>query len=119
MPDPASNRAPPCPKYSGDRQELLNIIWKVHSTLAGENSHFSVNQHKLHYIYGYLKGNAQSQIQPYISMDKISLEDVKALIKILKPPLATLMRSEWHLGHWTASCKGTLNLASIKLNFNV
>jgi hypothetical protein len=42
------------------------------------------NQHKPCYVYGYLKGNAQNQIQPYIQTDNISLEDVEALIKILE-----------------------------------
>jgi hypothetical protein len=42
------------------------------------------NQQKLCYVYGYLKGNTQNQIQPYIQTDKISLEDVEALIKTLE-----------------------------------
>jgi hypothetical protein len=42
------------------------------------------DQHKLHYVYGYLKGNAQNQIQPYIQTDKISLDDIEVLIKILE-----------------------------------
>jgi hypothetical protein len=72
------------PEYSGDRKELPNFISKVHSKLAGDNSHFSDDQYKLRYIYGYLKGNMQNQIQPYIQTDNISLEDVEALIKILE-----------------------------------
>jgi hypothetical protein len=52
--------------------------------LAGENGCFLHDQHKLHYVYGYLKGNTQNQIQPYIQTNKISLQDVKALIKILE-----------------------------------
>jgi hypothetical protein len=72
------------PKYSRDRKELLNFISKVHSKLAAETGHFSDDQHKLCYIYGYLKGNTQNQIQPYIQTDKISLEDIEALIKILE-----------------------------------
>jgi hypothetical protein len=72
------------PEYSGDRKELLNFISKVHSKLAGENGHFSDDQHKLYYIYGYLKGNGQNQIQPYVQTDNLSLDDVKALIKILE-----------------------------------
>jgi hypothetical protein len=32
------------PEYSRDRKELLNVISKVHSKLAGENGHFSDNQ---------------------------------------------------------------------------
>jgi hypothetical protein len=71
-------------EYSRDRKELPNFISKVCSKLAGENRHFSDDQHKLHYVYGYLKGNAQNQIQPYVQTDKISLDDVKALIKILE-----------------------------------
>jgi hypothetical protein len=72
------------PEYSGDRKELPNFISKVRSKLAGENGRFSDNQHKLRYVYGYLKGNAQNQIQPYVQTDKISLDDVKALIKMLE-----------------------------------
>jgi hypothetical protein len=107
------------PEYSGGREEIPNFISKVHSKLAGENGHFLDNQYKLRHIYGYLKGNMQNQIQPYIQMDKMSLEDVEALIKILKLPSVTLMRSEWLLGNWTASCKGTANLTFSMLNFNV
>jgi hypothetical protein len=72
------------PEYSGDRKELPNFISKVRSKLAGENGRFSDNQHKLRYVYGYLQGNAQNQIQPYVQTDKISLDDVEALIKILE-----------------------------------
>jgi hypothetical protein len=72
------------PEYSGDRKEVPNFISKVRSKLAGENGHFSDNQHKLCYVYGYLKGNTQNQIQPYLQTDKISLEDVEALIKFLE-----------------------------------
>jgi hypothetical protein len=72
------------PKYSGDRKELPNFISKVHSKLAGENRHFSDNQHKLRYVYSYHKGNTQNQIQPYIQTDKISLDDIEVLIKILE-----------------------------------
>jgi hypothetical protein len=50
--------------------------------LAGENGHFSDNQDKLYYVYAYLTGNTQNQIHPYIQTDKMSLEDVEALIKI-------------------------------------
>jgi hypothetical protein len=72
------------PEYSGDRKELPSFISKVRSKLAGENGRFSDNQHKLHYVYDYLKGNAQNQIQPYIQTNKICLEDVEALINILE-----------------------------------
>jgi hypothetical protein len=72
------------PEYSGDRKELPNFISKVCSKLAGENGRFSNDQHKLRYIYGYLQGNAQNQNQPYVQTDKISLDDVEALIKILE-----------------------------------
>jgi hypothetical protein len=72
------------PKYSGDRKDLPNLISKVCSKLVGENGRFSDDQHKLCYVYGYLKGHAQNQIQPYIQTDKISLEDIEALIKILE-----------------------------------
>jgi hypothetical protein len=72
------------PKYSGDRKEVPNFISKVRSKLAGENGGFLDDQYKLCYVYGYLKGNAQNQIQPYVQTDKISLEDIEALIKILE-----------------------------------
>jgi hypothetical protein len=72
------------PEYSGDRKELPNFISKVHSKLAGENGRVSDDQHKLRYVYGYLKGNAQNQIQPYVQTDKISLDNVEALINILE-----------------------------------
>jgi hypothetical protein len=72
------------PEYSGDRKELPNIISKVHLKSAGENRCFSNDQYKLCYIYGYLKGNAQNKIQPYVQTNKISLDDIKALIKILE-----------------------------------
>jgi hypothetical protein len=72
------------PEYSRDRKELPNFISKVCSKLAGENGRFSDDQHKLRNVYGYLKGTAQNQIQPYIQTDKISLENVEALIKILE-----------------------------------
>jgi hypothetical protein len=48
------------------------------------------NQYKLCYIYGYLNGNAQNQIQPYIQTNKTSLDDVKALIKILEAAFGNL-----------------------------
>jgi hypothetical protein len=42
------------------------------------------DQHKLRYVYGYLKGNTQNQIQLYVQNDKMSLDNVEALIKILE-----------------------------------
>jgi hypothetical protein len=77
-------KLPHPPEYSGDRKELPNFNLKVCSKLAGENRCFSDDQHKPCYVYGYLKGNAQNQIQPYVQTDKISLDDVEALIKILE-----------------------------------
>jgi hypothetical protein len=35
-------------------------------------------------VYGFLKGNAQNQIQPYILPNKIKLDNVEALISILE-----------------------------------
>jgi hypothetical protein len=75
---------PHLPKFSGDHKELLNFISKVHSILAGESPHYIDDQHKLYYIYGFLKGNAQNQIQPYVLHDKINLENMEALISILE-----------------------------------
>jgi hypothetical protein len=67
-----------------DRKELPNFISKVRSKQAGENGHVSDNQYNLCYVYGYLKGNTQNQIEPYIQIDKISLQHIEALIKILE-----------------------------------
>jgi hypothetical protein len=72
------------PEFSGDRKELLNFISKVRSKLAGESSRYIDDQHKLCYVYGFLKGNAQNQIQPYVLPDKIKLDNVEALISILE-----------------------------------
>jgi hypothetical protein len=75
---------PHLPEFSGDRKELLKFISKVHSKLAGESSRYTDDQHKLRYVYGFLKGNAQNQIQPYVLPDKIKLDNVEALISILE-----------------------------------
>jgi hypothetical protein len=72
------------PEFSGDRMELLNFISKVRSKLARESSRYINDQHKLRYVYGFLKGNAQNQIQPYVLPDKINLGNVEALISILE-----------------------------------
>jgi hypothetical protein len=72
------------PEFSRDRKELLNFISKVRSKLAGESSRYIDDQHKLRYVYGFLKGNAQNQIQPYVLPDKIKLDNVEALISILE-----------------------------------
>jgi hypothetical protein len=77
-------KLPHLPEFSGDHKELLNFISKVRSKLAGESSCYIDDQHKLHYVYGFLKGNAQNQIQPYILPDKINLGNVEALISILE-----------------------------------
>jgi hypothetical protein len=75
---------PHLPKFSGDYKELLNFISKVRSKLTRESSRYIDDQHKLHYMYGFLKGNAYNQIQPYVLPDKINLENVEALISILE-----------------------------------
>jgi hypothetical protein len=72
------------PEFSADRKKLLNIISKVCSKCGAESSCYIDDQHKLHYIYCFLKGNAQNQIQPYVLPDKINLENMEALISILK-----------------------------------
>jgi hypothetical protein len=72
------------PEFSGDHKELLNFISKVRSKLAGESSCYIDDQHKLRYVYGFLTGNTQNQIQPYILSDKINLGNVEALISILE-----------------------------------
>jgi hypothetical protein len=51
-------------EFSGDHKELLNFISKVHSKRAGESSPYTDNQPILYYVYSFLKGNAQNQIQP-------------------------------------------------------
>jgi hypothetical protein len=48
------------PEFSRHRRELLNFISKVHLKLAGESSSYIDDQHKLRYVYGFLKGNAQN-----------------------------------------------------------
>jgi hypothetical protein len=75
---------PHLPKFSGDYKELLNCISKVRSKLTRESSRYIDDQHKLHYMYGFLTGNAYNQIQPYVLPDKINLENVEALISILE-----------------------------------
>jgi hypothetical protein len=75
---------PQPPEFSGDRRELLNFISKVRSKLTGESSRYIDDQHKLRYVYGFLKGNAQNQIQPYVLPDTIKLDNVEALISILE-----------------------------------
>jgi hypothetical protein len=72
------------PEFSGDHKELLNFISQVCSKIGGESSRYIDDQHKLRYVYGFLKGNAQNQIQPYVLPDKIKLENVESLISILK-----------------------------------
>jgi hypothetical protein len=77
-------KLPHPPKFSGNCKELLNFISKVRSKLAGESSCYIDDQHKLRYIYRFLKGNAQNQIQPYILPDKINLANMEGLISILE-----------------------------------
>jgi chromosome segregation ATPase len=72
------------PEFSGDHKELLHFISKVRSKLTGESSQYTDDQHKLRYVYGFLKGNAQNQIQPYVLPNKIKLDNVEALISILE-----------------------------------
>jgi hypothetical protein len=45
---------------SGDSKELLNLISKVCSKLAGESSQYIHDEHKLRYVYGILKGNVHN-----------------------------------------------------------
>jgi hypothetical protein len=75
---------PYTPNFHGDRKKLPNVICKVQSKRTRESSHFMDDQHKVHYVYGYLKGNIQNQIQPYIQVDKVVFDDVEALINILE-----------------------------------
>lgn len=72
------------PQFSGDCKGLLNFVSKVRLKLAGDSSRFTDDQHKLRYVYGFLKGNAQNQIQPYVLADKINLGNVEALFPILE-----------------------------------
>jgi hypothetical protein len=52
--------------------------------LAGESSDYINAKYKLCYVYGFLKGNVQNQIQPYILPDKIKLENIESLISMLE-----------------------------------
>jgi hypothetical protein len=70
------------PEFSGDHKELLNFISKVRLKLTGESSCYIDDQHKLRYVYGFLKGNTHNQIQHYVLPDKIKLENVESLISI-------------------------------------
>jgi hypothetical protein len=77
-------KLPHPPAFSGDCKELLNFISKVFSKHARESSCYIDDQHKLRYIYGFLKGNAQNEIEPDILPDKIKLAHVELLISILE-----------------------------------
>jgi hypothetical protein len=107
------------PKYSGDRKELPNVISKVHLKLAGEKGHFSDNQYKLCDVYGYLKGNNQNQIQPYIQIDNISLEDIEALIKMLSTTFSNPDDVRTASAELDRLMQGTPNSAFIMLNLNI
>jgi hypothetical protein len=71
------------PEFSGDCMELLHFISKVRSKLARESLRYIDEQYKVHYIYGFLKGNTQNQIEPYILADRINFENIEELIGIL------------------------------------
>jgi hypothetical protein len=71
-------------EFLGDYKKLLNFISKAHTKLTGESSCYIDNQYKLCYVYSFLKGNTQNQIQPYVLPNKINLENMEALISILK-----------------------------------
>jgi hypothetical protein len=75
---------PYLPDFPGDYKELLNFISKGYSKRTRQSSYYINNQHKLCYVYGFLKGNAQNQIQPYVLPNKINLENIEVLISILK-----------------------------------
>jgi hypothetical protein len=77
-------KLPHPPEVSGDCKELLNFISMVHSKLTGQSSRYIDDQYILCYVYGFLKGNVQNQIQPYVLPDKTKLENVESLISILK-----------------------------------
>jgi hypothetical protein len=70
--------------FSGDCKDLPNPASNIHCKLHREDSHFTENQYKMHYIYGYLKGNAQNWIQSEIHPNKIQLNDVGSLSSILQ-----------------------------------
>jgi hypothetical protein len=76
------------------------------------------NQHKLHYVYGYLQGNAQNQIQPYIQTDKSSLEDVEALINIWEATVCNhdeVRMASGELDHLTqGNCKFSIYYAKFQ-----
>jgi hypothetical protein len=79
-----SNQAPPSRQIFRGQKGAPESYLKGAFEISRRNGHFLDDQCKLCYIYGYLKGNAQNQIQPYIETNKISLQDVKALIRILE-----------------------------------
>jgi hypothetical protein len=47
-------------EFSAECKELLNFISTVPWKCAGESSRYINDQHKLCYVYGFLKGNAQN-----------------------------------------------------------
>jgi hypothetical protein len=71
-------------KLSGDYNELLNFISKVCSKCARASSHYINDQHNIHYVYGFLKGNVQNLIQHYILPNKIKLKNVESLTSMLE-----------------------------------
>jgi hypothetical protein len=77
-------------EFSGQCKELTNIIPKVHAKLTRESSYYIDDQHKLQYVYGFLKGHAENQIQRYALPNKINLENVESLISFLKAAFGDL-----------------------------
>jgi hypothetical protein len=47
-------------EFSGDCTKLLHFISKVGTKLAGESLCYIHEQHKVHYVYSFLKGNIQN-----------------------------------------------------------
>jgi hypothetical protein len=72
------------PEFCGDSKELPNCISKVRLKFARENHPFIDEQYKLCYVYGYLIGNMQNQIQSFVQSDKIALDNVEAPVNILE-----------------------------------
>lgn len=70
------------------------VLWRLQgapkfdlqSTLKahGDFSWFTDDQYKLCYVYGFLMGNVEKQIQLYVLADRINYKNVEAFVTILK-----------------------------------
>ena len=72
------------PKFSGKREDLEAINYKVNIKLTGHPEQFPSDQHHLAYVYGRLEGNVLAQVQPHITATGITLVNIPALLDILQ-----------------------------------